>query len=54
VAAAVLLSPNLFFGFADALAAKAMTRARAVVPASMFLSIVTSFSEYSEKLVKIR
>src|SRR3546814_19115103 len=42
VAAAVLSLPNLFFGFADAPAAKAMTRARAVVPARIFLNIMTS------------
>jgi len=53
-AAAVLLSPNVFSGFADAPAAKATTRARAEAAARMFLSIVTSVGEYSEKLVKIR
>src|SRR3546814_12778718 len=42
VAAAVLSLPNLFFGFADAPAAKAMPRARAVVPARIFLNIMTS------------
>src|SRR3546814_2729410 len=51
VAAAVLSLPNLFFGFADAPAVKAMTRLRAVVPARIFLNIMTFSPLWGRRLV---